>query len=53
MIEGSSIDPAVVDQVKAQIKPGESVLVLLEFQPPARPCGQGIELYSPLVSAGS
>jgi cephalosporin hydroxylase len=53
MIEGSSIDQAVVDQVKAQIKPGETVLVLLDSNHLRDHVAEELVLYSPLVTPGS
>ncbi len=38
LIEGSSTDAATIEAVKAQIRPGESVLVVLDFEPQLRPC---------------
>lgn len=53
MIEGSSVDTATVDQVKAKVKPGEKVLVLLDSNHTKSHVLKELELYSPLVSAGS
>jgi cephalosporin hydroxylase len=53
MIEGSSIDPHVVDQVKDLIKPGESVLVILDSNHTKDHVLGELRAYSPLVSVGS
>jgi cephalosporin hydroxylase len=53
MIEGSSVDAAVVDQVKALIKPDEVVLVLLDSNHLRDHVAAELTLYSPLVSVGS
>lgn len=53
LIEGSSVDPAVVDQVKARIRPGESVLVLLDSNHSKGHVEAELAAYAPLVSLGS
>ena len=53
LIEGSSIDPATVDQVKALIKPGETVLVLLDSNHTKAHVEAELEAYGPLVTPGS
>lgn len=53
LIEGSSIDPKTVDQVRRMIQPGESVMVLLDGCHTRDHVRQELESYSPLVSVGS
>lgn len=53
LIEGSSTAPDVVDQVKAQIRPGETVLVLLDSNHSKAHVLAELEAYAPLVSPGS
>ncbi len=53
MIEGSSVDPAVVARVKALIGPGETVLVVLDSNHSKAHVLAELEAYSGLVSVGS
>lgn len=53
LIEGSSVDPAIVDQVKAKIAPGETVLVLLDSNHTKAHVLAELEAYGPLVTPGS
>ena len=53
LIEGSSIDPAVVEQAKAQIGRGERVMVLLDSCHTKEHVLQELYAYSRLVSKGS
>ena len=53
LIEGSSIDPVVVDSVRSQIKPGECVLVLLDSRHTKEHVLAELAAYSPLVASGS
>jgi cephalosporin hydroxylase len=53
MIEGSSIDAAVVSQVQAQIKPGETVLVMLDSNHTRAHVLAELRAYAPLTSVGS
>ena len=53
LIEGSSTDPATVEQVKAQIRPGERALVLLDSNHTKEHVLAELNLYAPLVSEGS
>jgi cephalosporin hydroxylase len=53
LLEGSSIDPAVVRQVEAQIQPGETVLVVLDSCHTRAHVLAELEAYAPLVSPGS
>jgi cephalosporin hydroxylase len=53
LIEGSSIDPAIVAQVKSQIAPDEKVLVLLDSCHTKAHVLAELNLYSPLVSTDS
>ena len=53
LIEGSSVDAAVVEKVRNLVKPGESVMVLLDScHAKAHVLGE-LEAYGPLVSPGS
>ena len=53
LIEGSSVDPAVVAQVTASIRPGETVLVLLDSNHSYAHVMEELVAYAPLVSDGS
>jgi len=53
MFEGSSIDPAIVAQVRDRIKPGETVLAILDSNHTKDHVTGELEAYSPLVSVGS
>lgn len=53
LIEGSSTDEATVAQVRAQIRPGEKVLVLLDSCHTYAHVMAELEAYAPLVSPGS
>ena len=53
LIEGSSIDPAVVASVRALIAPGETVLVLLDSNHTKAHVLAELEAYGPLVTPGS
>lgn len=53
LIEGSSVADDVVEQVKALVKPGEKVLVILDSNHTYAHVSEELRLYSPLVTAGS
>jgi cephalosporin hydroxylase len=53
LIEGGSTNPSVVDQVKQQVKPGETVMVVLDSNHCKEHVKCELEAYSPLVSPGS
>ena len=53
LVEGSSVDPAVVAKVRAQIKPGERVLVFLDSNHTRAHVAAELEAYAPLVSPDS
>ena len=53
LIEGSSIDPPVVDEVWSQIAPGERVMVLLDSCHTKEHVLAELSAYSKLVSPGS
>lgn len=53
LIEGSSIDPSIVDQVKSQIRAGEKVMVFLDSAHHKQHVLEELRAYSPLVSRGS
>ena len=53
LIEGSSTDAEVVEEVGRAIKPGETVLVLLDSAHGRDHVRAELELYAPLVSPGS
>lgn len=53
LIEGSSIDPSVVNQVYARIEPGETVLVILDSSHTKDHVLSELKAYAPLVSNGS
>jgi cephalosporin hydroxylase len=53
LIEGNSIDEAVVNEVKSLVRPGERVLVLLDSRHTKDHVLAELEAYSPLVNVGS
>jgi cephalosporin hydroxylase len=53
LIEGDSIDPAVVRRVQAQVQPGQTVLVLLDSCHTRSHVLSELCAYAPLVSRGS
>jgi cephalosporin hydroxylase len=53
LIEGDSVDPAVVNQVKAQVRPGEIALVLLDSCHEKEHVLAELKAYAPLVTQGS
>jgi len=53
LIEGSSIDPSVVEQVQAQLGPGEKVMVFLDSCHEKEHVLAELRAYAPLVNPGS
>lgn len=53
LIEGGSTTPAVLDRVRAQIRSGESVLVILDSNHSRQHVCDELEAYGPLVTPGS
>jgi cephalosporin hydroxylase len=53
LIEGSSIDPQIVDQVRGQVHEGETVLVLLDSNHTKDHVLEELRAYGPLVTSGS
>lgn len=53
LIEGSSTDPEIVKQVKALVKPGDTVLVILDSNHTYAHVFAELEAYAKLVSPGS
>lgn len=53
LIEGSSIDPAIVGQVKSQIGPGENTIVFLDSCHEKEHVLAELRAYAPLVKPGS
>jgi cephalosporin hydroxylase len=53
LIEGSSVDPATVAQVRASVRPGERVLVVLDSNHTKAHVAAELEAYGPLVTEGS
>jgi cephalosporin hydroxylase len=53
LIEGSSIDPVVIQQVRSQVKQNEKVLILLDSNHSKDHVLAELEAYHPLVSIGS
>ena len=53
LVEGSSTAPETVDAVKALVKPGETVLVLLDSNHTKAHVLAELEAYAPLVTPGS
>lgn len=53
LVEGSSIAPEIVAQVRAQIRSGESVLIILDSNHTKQHVQQELEAYHALVTPGS
>lgn len=53
LVEGSSIDPAVVAKVAGLVQPGEKVLVVLDSNHTKKHVAGELEAYGPLVTPGS
>ncbi len=53
LVEGSSIAPNVVEQVRGMIRPGERVMVILDSNHSRDHVRGELEAYGPLVSEGS
>jgi cephalosporin hydroxylase len=53
LIEGSSTDDAIVDAVRAQVRPGDTVLVILDSNHTYAHVAAELEKYAPLVTPGS
>lgn len=53
LIEGSSTAPEIVAQVKSQVQPGETVLVILDSNHTYAHVANELEAYADLVSPGS
>lgn len=53
MVEGSSIDPAVIAEVSSQVKLNETVLVILDSNHSKNHVARELEAYSPLVTLDS
>lgn len=53
LIEGSSVDPSIVQQVSALVKPNETVLVILDSNHSYQHVMAELTAYSPLVTSGS
>ncbi len=53
LVEGNSIEPRIVERVRASIAPAETVMVLLDSDHSKAHVAAELELYAPLVSVGS
>jgi cephalosporin hydroxylase len=53
LIEGSSIDPETVEQVRARVRPGERAMVILDSNHTKDHVAQELERYHALVAPGS
>ena len=53
LIEGSSVEPTIVEQVRGHIKSGETVLVLLDSNHTKEHVLAELEAYGPMVTKGS
>lgn len=53
MIEGSSVEPSIVKQVADKVKPGETVLIILDSNHTKSHVLNELETYAPLVTPGS
>ena len=53
LIEGSSIDPQIVSQVRSLVRPGESVMIMLDSCHTKSHVLSELNAYGPLVTSGS
>ena len=53
LVEGDSVAPSIVESVKAQVKPGETVIVLLDSNHSKAHVLSELNAYAPLVTPGS
>jgi cephalosporin hydroxylase len=53
LVEGSSIDPHVINEVKSHIRPGETTMVMLDASHQKAHVLAELEAYSPLITPGS
>ena len=53
LVEGSSIAPEIVEKVKALVRPGETVLVILDSNHTRQHVADELEAYSGMVTPGS
>jgi cephalosporin hydroxylase len=53
MFEGSSVDPGIVGKVRAEIAPGETVMVVLDSNHTYAHVAAELEAYAPMVTPGS
>ncbi|MBE9552082.1 MAG: cephalosporin hydroxylase family protein [Proteobacteria bacterium] len=53
LIEGSSVDAGIVDQVRAEVKPDDTVLILLDSNHTKEHVLAELEAYAPMVTPGS
>jgi cephalosporin hydroxylase len=53
LLEGSSVDPATVDQLRDMIQPDEKVLVTLDSNHSAAHVAKELEMYAPMVTPDS
>lgn len=53
LIEGSSVEPAIVGQVESLVRPGETVMVVLDSNHTKAHVLAELDAYSPLVTPGS
>jgi cephalosporin hydroxylase len=53
LIEGDSVAPEIVDKVKAEIEPGDVVLIILDSNHSKNHVLSELNAYSPLVTTGS
>lgn len=53
LVEGSSVDPQVVETVRSHVHPGERVLVMLDSKHTKEHVLAELQAYAPLVSVGS
>lgn len=53
LVEGSSVDPAVVSRVRQLVRPDDRVLVLLDSNHTRGHVARELEAYAPMVSVGS
>lgn len=53
LVEGSSIDPATIERVRALVEPGEKVMVMLDSNHTKAHVAGELRAYGPLVTPGS
>jgi len=53
LVEGDSVDPDIVERVKAMVRPGETVMLMLDSNHSKAHVAGELRAYAPLVTSGS